>query len=482
MMKHFIKYIIVITFLTGLFTACKRDKFFTGTPTINFSTDTLSFDTVFTTIGSTTGYFKIYNPYNQKLKINSIALEGGSASMFRLNIDGVSTNSASDIEMEAHDSIYVFVAVTVNPNNTNNPMVVFDKVKINSNNNTQQVVLQAFGQDVYLHKQRKDLSNKADTFYVGQTELWKNDKPHLVIGTGIVDKNSLLTIQKGAKVFMHKNASLYVFGQFSAIGTKTDSIVFQGDRLERYFNELPGQWGSLVFIRGCQPCSLTHCIIKNGTNGIIAGSNTSSLASDYNLSNKPIININKCLIKNCEESAVFSFLADINATNSAFFNCNKNVLQLLFGGTQSFLNCTIANFSSSDIQHNDAVLRISNWAAFGNTAYLADVDATFTNSIIYGTIDKDKEIIIDQDQGVGNKYDYVFDHCLLRTDISTSSQPTHFVNCIINTDPLFKSNYSNVHLTGASPAIDAGKAISLTDDLDDFTRTGLPDIGCYEFK
>ncbi|MFM2224852.1 MAG: hypothetical protein RJA07_1054 [Bacteroidota bacterium] len=481
MMKHSIKIFILSLFIMAFLNACKKDKFFSGTPTVSFSTDTLSFDTVFTTIGSTTGYFKIYNPYNQRLKINSIVLEGGSASMFHLNIDGVSANSQTDVEMEAHDSIYVFVSVKVNPQNKNNPIVVYDKVLINTNNNSQQVVLQAYGQDVYLHKQKHDLFNKLDTFHVGALEIWKNDKPHLVLGIGVVDKNSTVTIQQGTKIYLHKNSYLYVYGGLSALGTKSDSIVFQGDRLEHYYDDLPGQWGGLVFIRGCQPCSLMHCIIKNATDGIIAGSSSSSIASDYNISNKPVINLDKCIIKNCDESAVFSFLADITATNSVFFNCNKNVLQLLFGGTNKFTNCTVANFTSSNIQHNDAVLRISNWAAFSSTAILAPVDANFTNCIIYGNIDKDKEIVIDQDQGVGTTYNYVFENCMLRTDIATTSAPTHFINCMVNNDPLFKSNYADMHLLIHSLAIDAGKSISIIDDLDDYNRNGLPDIGAYEF-
>jgi hypothetical protein len=480
-MKFISHYILPIGLLIIFFTACKKDKFFEGTPTLNFSTDTLSFDTVFTTIGSTTGNFKIYNPYNQKLRINSISLEGGSASMFRINIDGVSTIKATDIEMEAHDSIYVFVAVTVNPNNKNNPLVVYDKIKVVSKNSEQQVVLQAFGQDVYIHKQRTNLLNKQDTFYIASNEVWKNDKPHLVFGFGAIDKNSTLTIQQGAKIFMHKNSYLYVYGTLNAIGTRADSIVFQGDRLEHYYDDLPGQWGALLFIRGCQPCTLRHCIIKNANDGIVVGSNSSSNLADYNFLNKPSITLDKCLIKNCEESAIFSFFADITATNSVFFNCNKNVLQLLYGGIHQFTNCTVANFTSTNIQHNDAILRISNWAAFSSVASLAPLDVKFTNSILFGNIDKNAELIIDKDYGVGPQFDYLFDHCLLSTNITTANFPANYVSCLLNNNPNFKSTYSDMHLLAGSLAIDAGKIVSITDDIEEYNRTALPDLGAYEF-
>ena len=42
--------------------------------TLSFSTDTLKFDTVFTSLGSVTRSFKIYNTNNKRVKINQIKL------------------------------------------------------------------------------------------------------------------------------------------------------------------------------------------------------------------------------------------------------------------------------------------------------------------------------------------------------------------------------------------------------------------------
>ena len=55
---------------------------------LTFSVDTIVFDTVFTTVGSTTKQFKIYNPSSKSIQIDEIELMGGDQSPFRLNVDG----------------------------------------------------------------------------------------------------------------------------------------------------------------------------------------------------------------------------------------------------------------------------------------------------------------------------------------------------------------------------------------------------------
>jgi hypothetical protein len=81
---------------------------------LEFSTDTLVFDTVFTTVGSTTKAFKIYNKDQKSLKIDAIELMGGAQSVYSINVDGVPADIHEDILLEAQDSIFVFVEVTLN--------------------------------------------------------------------------------------------------------------------------------------------------------------------------------------------------------------------------------------------------------------------------------------------------------------------------------------------------------------------------------
>ena len=101
--------VVVISFLS-----CKKEPFFTdNSARLTFSADTIQFDTVFTTIGSATQNFKVYNPYSKPLKISSITLAKGNNSFFRLNINGASTRRIENVEIDAKDSLYIFVEVHV---------------------------------------------------------------------------------------------------------------------------------------------------------------------------------------------------------------------------------------------------------------------------------------------------------------------------------------------------------------------------------
>jgi hypothetical protein len=133
------------------------------------------------------------------------------------------------------------------------------------------------------------------------------------------------------------------------------------------------------------------------------------------------------------------------------------------------------------------VLRISNWAGFGSTTtqyYLAPVNAKFNNSIVFGSLQTNAEINIDAAHGVDTTFKYTFNHCIVRTDLSTTN--SHFLNCLNGLDndhyPTFIDSYNgNYKLDAGSPAINAGlTTLGITDDLDDKIRDASPDIGCYE--
>ncbi|MBA2422309.1 MAG: hypothetical protein H0V61_03705, partial [Chitinophagales bacterium] len=122
----------------SILTSCRKDVITTSSSAkLSFSTDTLTFDTVFTTLGSTTLYFTVYNTNDQKISISDVHLAGGAQSIFRLNIDGQQVDQASEVEIPAHDSVYIFVSVTVDPTSENNPYVLYDSVIFQTNGNEQ---------------------------------------------------------------------------------------------------------------------------------------------------------------------------------------------------------------------------------------------------------------------------------------------------------------------------------------------------------
>ena len=114
MHNHLITYIVGSCCLISLvfILSCSDDEPITQPEAkLEFSTDTLTFDTVFTAIGSATRLFKVYNRHQQPIVISQIRLDGGSLSNFRLNIDGNPTLETTNLEVPAEDSIYIFAEV-----------------------------------------------------------------------------------------------------------------------------------------------------------------------------------------------------------------------------------------------------------------------------------------------------------------------------------------------------------------------------------
>ena len=102
--------VLVLIFLCGfllLNTGCRKNNLTTNGH-LEFSLDTLVFDTVFTTVGSTTEQFKIYNRNAKTIIIDEVELMGGSNSPFRINVDGISAGSHQNIQLEGNDSLFIF--------------------------------------------------------------------------------------------------------------------------------------------------------------------------------------------------------------------------------------------------------------------------------------------------------------------------------------------------------------------------------------
>ena len=150
-------YILVLTVAIPLFFACDNDDKFSGDSNLrlNFSSDTVRFDTVFTGIGTATKRLKIYNRNKNAITISGIELMSAGKTGFRMNVDGESGNKVSNVDILGKDSLYVLVEVTVNPLDRNSPLLIADSIRLQFNGVTQYVRLEAIGQDAVLWKAKK---------------------------------------------------------------------------------------------------------------------------------------------------------------------------------------------------------------------------------------------------------------------------------------------------------------------------------------
>ncbi len=198
-------FLILILISAALFFSCQPERNFIedSDAKLEFTLDTLFFDTVFTTIGTATRAFKVKNPHKQFIRIDEIELAGGAFSVFRINVDGASGLRFSDLELAPHDSMYVFVEATLDPSGSDDILRIQDSIVFYANGNMQDVDLMAWGQDVHM----------IGGEILDQNTTWPAGKPYLIIDYLYVDSLASLTIDPGVKVFLHKDAGIYVDGR-----------------------------------------------------------------------------------------------------------------------------------------------------------------------------------------------------------------------------------------------------------------------------
>jgi len=441
----------------GLLTNCRKESILDDTSAkVEFSKDSLVFDTVFSTIGSTYHRFTVRNPYNKKLILSNIRLQNGTKSMFRINVDGVPTVSINEVEIEANDSIYILAEVTIDPNNANNPFVVEDKIIFNTNGNIQEVILVAWGQNAYFHYNELVCN-----------ETWATDKPHVLYGITAVgypklDSGCVLTIPAGAKIYAHTDAVLYVYKSSLFVnGTHGNEVVFEGDRREERFEDVPGQWFGIRFSQP-KTSKINYAIIKNGTAGIYVDTADGS----------DIVTIDYTISKNHTYASLFAQGARIESENCLFVNSGLYSAGLKIGGDYKFNHCTFGNYWNHSSRTSPAVL-INNWYEdnTGTIQHRPIVKADFTNCIMYGA----NEVEFFVDTVPGSAPNYSLNYCVIKTSNSLNSKYTNMKN---NVDPRFKS-IDDFHLLSGSVAIGWTDNLTTSNDLDDKPRISF-DAGCYE--
>lgn len=468
--------ILLFSFALLNSTGCRRDIQIDEDPDAQllFSRDTIVFDTVFTTVGSTSRVFKVFNTSSKAVNIESIVLAGGSTSPFRINVDGTPVISTGDILLRGGDSMFVFVDVTLDPNNGTNPLMIEDSIIFITNGNRQKVVLNAVGQDAYFHYYETS----------GCGEIWLTDKPHVVYGWVVVPSCCKLTIPAGADVYMHHNAVIAAdsCATLEILGSSGSPVKIQGDRLEPEYEDEPGQWGYIWLSSLSKDNKIEWAVIKNGTIGVLSD----SLGATSN----PTVQISNTIIRNMSLAGIYGRTSHIEGENILVENCAQYCVAIAYGGRCKFRHCTFANYWNIDNRTTPALV-LNNWYKVDEVTFNRRdlTQADFLNCIIYG--DKDVEVGLDSLTTGGEIFNYFFANCVIRTDQPTSNTNhfNTFTQSRVNNDPAFTSIADHdFHIGLSSSAKDLGDAVyvgqspAIPNDLDNISRLADsgPDAGCYE--
>ncbi len=466
---------MAVTLLCNI--ACSKDESFTTdrSATLSFSDDVIDFDTVFSTIGSSTEQLMVYNRNNNGVRLKNVTLTNGASSGFRLNLDGQFGTTFNDIELYGGDSLFCFIEVTVGKQNNNDPILIKDEIVFTLESGVQhRIPLQVYGQDaVILHSP----TITANTAYTA-------DLPYLIYGPLTVNEGVILTLDPGARLFFHADGSILCNGTLHADGS-TKEILLRGDRLDKMFWYLPydrldNQWLGITLSETSKDNYLKNVNIHSGNYGIKAIGNGIE-------TNK--LTFHSSVIHNVGGAGLS--LSNCSATigNSQITNCRGNCVEVI-GGSYTFEFCTIAQFCPWIAERGNA-LRFSNGTGSSDYVALNQLNITdcivtgYANDEVFGTPVKDVTDAV---------FNFKFTNCLLDTS-EPSTYVENFVNCLYQTTDQ-TTNFHTIdtknfiydfRLSEGSIARGKGTADGdilsryPTDRLGKARDAAFIDLGCYQF-
>jgi len=489
-----------------LWSSCRND--FESVPStggLEFSKDTVYLDTVFTNIGSSTYNLKVYNRSDEDINIPAIRLAEGETSNYRLNVDGLPGKTFSDIQILAKDSIFIFVETTLDINNLpggGNDFLYTDQILFDTGANQQKVELVTLVQDaVFLFP--ADLGNgvyetlilgegetatEIEGFFLDDSELtFTNEKPYVIYGYAAVGSGKTLNVEAGARVHFHANSGILVANNGSikvngAVSNDPEAleneVIFEGDRLEPAFADIPGQWGTIWLTQGSTDNEFRYTTIKNSTIGILMDSN----------SGPETLRLENVQIYNNANIGLYARTGTIYGENVVINNSGQTSLSCSIGGTYVFNHSTFANYWTNGFRSFPSVQLDNGFVGEDGTPFFENLDVTFNNCIIYGN--ERRELAIIPDGSV--TFNLNINGSLIRFEDPNNEFTEPYYNfdnaefysgVITNQDPVFQDpaiNNFNIE-SGNSGAEGIGfPGIPPALDLNNSPRNNPPDAGAYE--
>lgn len=513
-MKH-LHFIIVLLSII-LWSSCRTDfDTVTSSGNLEFSKDTVFFDTLFTRVKSSTQQFKVYNRSDDDITIPAIGLERGVNSKYQLNIDGlpltegVVTNSTgkefTNIDILAKDSVFVFVEllVDVDTDALDIDESYNDKILFTGINGTQEVNLISRVNDAYfIFQEETDVEKSFETtgrddqgefisitgFDLEGDELnMTNEKAYVIYGNAVVPSGETLTVDAGARIHFHEDSGLFVEAGANIIINGTESteedpflneVIIESDRIAEDFDNLPGQWGFIWIQKGSTGNIISNTTIKNSSLAILIDGTGDEVTPSLTLKNVQIYN--------SQAAGIQANATYIEAENLAINQSGQASLNIEQGGTYNFNHCTIVNYFRFGFRSLTAV-NLSNSIRTDSDVTNTNLNALFTNCIISGNNQTELTLRKSEDAD----FTFKFENCLIFANENLNDgadseynfdNPDLYENCVFNEDPMFKNTGLNqLQINEESAANGIAKIPTLATDITGTARDAVePDTGAYE--
>ena len=504
---------LIFLFFVGLaitVSSCREDFVFEpSTGDLVFSKDTIYLDTVFANIGSSTYTLKVYNKSSKDIKIPTIQLGKGLTSKYRMTVDGMTGENNRifhDIELLAKDSMYIFIETTAGIGDANpSDFLYTDQIEFDSGANLQKVELVTLIQDAYfifpnkqngitesipigfdedgtvLETNGRNLShNHPDN---GDEYLFKIDKPYVVYGYASVPNGEILTIPAGARVHFHADSglvvqqggSLHIDGSTSTTEALENEVIFEGDRLEPDFSDVPGQWGTVYLRQGSTNHRIKNLTIKNAIIGLLVENNFGTPMT-----------IENTQIYDCSNVGLLGRAATIEGKNMVINTAGVASLACTLGGSYEFKHCTFNNNWASSKQ---VAVTVDNYYTDTTTNQQIAFDlikADFKNCIIFGS--NQIELLVNKSTDTSKQFNKLFSKCQIKFNNNnnqfTNNPDYAFINdateIIKNGIVDFQDISKNKLFIGADSASkNFGVDVGVPFDILGNPRNGVFDLGAY---
>ncbi len=485
----------LILIIGVLSSGCNKEEFNTSPDfRLAFSTDTVSFDTIFQGVGSATQVLKVYNNSDEFITIDRITVidSCNTYDPFRINVDGFPGPSVSEIEIGPEDSAFIFVEVTIDTAQICTALEV-GVLEFAINGNLQYVTLFAYGLDAIFYTPTVFPDNGLPPYTIidptpGATITWTPEKPIVVYGYAVVDAGQKLVVEPGTQIYFHQGSGLWVFEDaYIECGDENgEAVIFQGDRLEEFFEEEPGQWDR-IWINGASQANVNtfeNTIIKNNFIGIqVEPSPFDPAVSNALVQNG--IELKNVAIRNNSIAGIFSRNYRIQAQNLLISAGGQYNLAVTGAGQYRFDHCTFANNWSASTRQTPAVFLTNLYQVDSETIATGDIiNSRFRNCIIHGN--GLNEFGFDFETS-SNSIDLSIDHTMIRMleeDFLALDQSYFSEEIFVGFDPGF-INFSGGDFRLREDAFARFKGTS-QGALPNFDIVGTPynnprPLGCFEY-
>jgi len=491
---------------------CKlREERLQTTGALEFSVDTVKFDTVFTTLRTVTKRLWVYNRNPRAVSVSLINLDNPASSPYTLLINGDLKQTATDLTIRGQDSLLILVRAKLPDNQQNGPAkayVLEEKLNFLTNGQQQRVLLRSFGQNIYLHDN--------ETLRCGA--IWRNDRPHVLYNTVRVSVGCTLRLRPGTRVFGHAGAALVVNGtllvndqaDYQPGAGPTDTVKasnanivrFAGDRSgEAQYATAPGQWTGIVLTASSRGNVIRYALIQNAAVGVL-------LYNPLNQQPRPGLLLQNSVVRyvsggnvsfagaasslGLPGAAVLGVAGSAKLENVLLTDCFEYAVLGVGGGDYALNFCTIGNFAAGNAARATPSLGFSNAVTVSGQPVKYPLTLSVRNSIVWGS-QPDELALENADE---YRTGVTVENTLLRTALYAAPADAPgkpglgnpALGNVLNLDPKFTRTNSgsrdDYRPQAGSPALGrAARGVLVGRDLWNLPRNGsTPEWGAYKVK